>query len=110
MMNTFRLTERSITVKTIVSPAVKCRPKNSTQKHVIVTGSCHANCYEALSFGFDMYVLACPNKYDYVEGFVCNDETFVDRVNAMTIAKAANQVKSMYKSDDYISLQSYMLV
>ena len=109
-MNTCRLTERSITVKTIVSPAVKCKPINSTQDYVIVTGSCHSNCFEALSFGFDMYVLACPDKYDYAEGYVCDDGTFVDRIEAMTIAKEANQVKSMYKSDDYISLQSYMLV
>ena len=57
-----------------------------------------------------MYVLARPEKYDYVEGFVCNDDTFVDRIEAMTIAKAANQVKSTFRSDNYVSLQSYMLI
>ncbi len=97
-------------MNTIISPAVKCRQINTNDDYIIVTGYCHADCFEALSFGYDMYVLARPEKYDYVEGFVCSDGSFVDRVNAMDIAKAANQVKSTYNSDDYISLQSYMLV
>ena len=92
----------------IVSPAVKCRPINTTVDYVIVTGHCHADCFEGLSFGHDMYVLAQPDRYDYVEGYVCSDGVFVDRFDALIIAKDNNQLKSLYQ-DIEGPLQSFML-
>jgi hypothetical protein len=40
---------------------------------------------------------------------MCDDDTFVDRFDAMEIAKSAKQVQRAYDNDDYISLLSYML-
>ena len=65
---------------------------NTNVDYVIVTGSCHADCFEALSFGYDMYALARPERYDYVEGYVCSDGQFVDRYEAAEIAYNANQI------------------
>lgn len=92
----------------IKSPAIKCRPINTNVDYVIVTGSCHADCFEALSFGYDMYALACPDRYDYVEGYVCSDGQFVDRYEALNIARNNNQLKDLYK-DIEGPLQSFML-
>lgn len=94
----------------ITAPCVKCRPINTNREYIYVTGHCHADCYEALSFGYSMYVLAQPEKYDYAEGFMCSDGTFVDRYSAKAIAKNAGQLKSIYMDDEISALQSYMLM
>lgn len=70
---------------------------------------CHSDCYDYVYNAFGIPVRLDPQRYSVTEGFMCDDGTFVDRVDAMDIAKAANQVKRTYNSDDYIALQSYML-
>lgn len=70
---------------------------------------CHSACYDYVYNAFNLPVRLYPDQYSVTEGFMCEDGTFVDRVDAMSIAKAAHQVKRMYNSDDYITLQSYML-
>lgn len=93
---------------TIISPGVKCRPIHTTADYIVVTGHCHADCFEALRFGYEMYVLAKPDQYDYIEGFVCSDGSFVDRFEALSIAKNNNQLKDSYKNNEG-ALQSFML-
>jgi hypothetical protein len=55
-----------------------------------------------------MYVLANPGKYDFVEGYMCDDGSFVDRFEATNLAHQSNQLKDSYK-DFEGALQSYML-
>jgi hypothetical protein len=92
----------------IKTPCVKCRPINDTNE-IIVIGPNHSTCYDYLYHAYEMPARVYPDKYECHEGYLCDDDTFVDRVSAMEIAKAANQVKATYNNNDYISLQSYML-
>ncbi len=68
--------------------------------HQIFTGRDHSKAmHEALEAG----VIG----FNCQEGFVLTDGAFVDRVQAMTIAKEKGQVYSEYRQ--HTSLSSYML-
>lgn len=95
-------------MKRIKIPCVKCRPINE-QEYIIVTGFNHSDCYDYLYAVYEIPARVCPERYECIEGYLCTDDTFVDRSEAMEIAKAARQVKDLYNNDNYIALQSYML-
>lgn len=95
-------------MKKIQSACIRYKkPGNETFDYA--SDYCHSACYDYVYNAFGIPVRLDPNQYSVTEGFMCDDGTFVDRIDAMDIAKAANQVKKMYNSDDYIALQSYML-
>ncbi len=95
-------------MKKIQSACIRYKkPGNETFDYA--SDYCHSACYDYVYNAFGIPVRLNPDQYSVIEGFMCDDGTFVDRIDAMDIAKAANQVKKIYNSDDYIALQSYML-
>ena len=96
-------------MKKIKMPCIKCRLINTNDEFIVVTGPNHSACYDYLYNAYEMPVRVFPEKYECIEGYMCDDNTFVDRFDAMEIAKSAKQVQHAYENDDYISLLSYML-
>lgn len=95
-------------VAKIKCPAVKYQllTDSGTDKFNYMTGYCHSDCYNSLSF---MEIYENKRNMDVEEeGFMLEDDTFVNRFKAMGIALHNGQVKSMYTSG-YPMLYSYML-
>ena len=84
------------------SPRVMCAAlRQIAPPHQIFTGRDHSTAmHEALEAG----VIG----FNCQEGFVLTDGTFVDRVQAMAIAKVKGQVYSEYRQ--HTSLSSYMFL
>ena len=101
--------EQPIVDRYVKSPCVRCRRIDTDMDYIYATGSSHAECYDYLYYAHDMYVRAWPEKYDAKEGFLCNDNTFVDREEAFDIAKAMDQLKDSYDKIEQGVLQSFML-
>lgn len=92
----------------IRSACVRYKHIGSTEPYNYMEGSSHTNCYDTLCL-MDLYVRVSPEKFDVTEGFLCDDNRFVDRMEAMKIARKYNQLKDAYKNTDSIILYSYMV-
>lgn len=86
---------------------IKCaaiRAKTSDMKWCEIPAKRHADCYEILHKTYPSY-----DRESVVEGFLTNDNHFVDRYEAKKIAVAANQlivpiewtVAALYSEDIY---------
>lgn len=87
---------------------VRCKRKGDSD-YVYTVGLNHTQCYESLTFAYDMYPTVDPHLYDCEEGFLLKDETFVDRYDAMKIAKETDQLLPSYKHTESLQLFSYMI-
>lgn len=87
---------------------VKYRELGSVDTYKYMEGNSHTNCYDALVM-IDIYARVRPEKYDVIEGFMCTDNRFVDRVEAMKIARKHDLLKDSYKNTDSPILYSYMV-
>lgn len=76
---------------------------------ITATGYSHQDCYNFLACAYDIYAQADPTKYDVVEGFLTNTETFVSRDEALEIVKQNGQLKDEYKNTTIYKLNSYMI-
>lgn len=85
----------------IKSPAIEFRlpPENDL---IVVEGYCHQACYDYIREAYEIYALTSPEKYDVTEGFTLTDGSFVDRFEAMKVAKATDAVVDMYKDEDML--------
>ena len=83
------------------SPAIQFRLPPENDYHV-VEEYCHQACYDYIRGAYEIYALASPEKYDVTEGYTLTDGSFVDRFEAMKIAKATDAVVDMYKDDDML--------
>ena len=92
----------------IISACVKYRKAGSTDPYNYVQDTSHCNCYDILCLQ-DIFVRVRPEKFDAVEGFMLDNDIFVDREEAMVIAKKYNLLKDSYKNTDEVSLKSYMI-
>ena len=92
----------------IKSPAIKYQLKSDigTDKFQYITGYCHSDCYNSLSF-MEIYENN-RNKDVEEEGYILKNGTFVNRFKAMGIALRYHQVQSAY-INGYSQLYSYML-
>lgn len=78
-------------MRTIIEAAIKHLPTNN-----VITGQRHCNCYEKLWKMFPELNISVEKK-SIVQGFVTNDNEFVDRYEAAKIAFEAGQIKSEVK-------------
>ena len=108
-------------MRKIKMACVKCRYKDPSHEtidvklekdsegYVYVSAFSHNYCYDILYCCYGMPVRALPDQYDFSEGYICEDGTFVDRSTAMKIASEAGQLQSIYANGDCSELKSYML-
>ena len=108
-------------MRKIKMACVKCRHKDPSHEtidvkrekdsegYVYASAFSHNDCYNILYCCYGMPVRALPYQYDFNEGFICEDGTFVDRSTAMKIASDAGQLQPMYANGDYSELKSYMI-
>ena len=91
----------------IKSPAIQFRlpPENTIH---MVEDYCHQACYDYIRNAYEIYAQTYPDKYNVIEGFTLTDGSFVDRFEAMIIAKEMHQVGNTYH--DRKQLESYMIV
>ena len=92
----------------IKSACVRYKKVGTTDSYNYMEDTSHCKCYDTLCM-MDIYVRVSPEKFDVAEGFLCDDNRFVDRIEAMKIARKYNQLKDMYKNTDSIILYSYMV-
>lgn len=92
----------------IRSACVKFKKIGTSDDYTYMEGSSHCNCYDTLCM-MNIFVRVSPEKYDVTEGFILEDNRFVDRLEAMKIAKKHNLLKSTWKNTNEVSLKSYMI-
>lgn len=85
----------------IKSAAISFIPMPYAQR-AVVSARTHKECYEEVKHGWGIYLEVFPEKYDLVEGFVLDDDTFVDRIEAMKIAKENDLLKDLYLDDEIL--------
>ena len=78
----------------LVASAIKFYPIDSEEYPVVVCGKRHCNCFE-LMYNHQLNY----NKQTHVQGFLTDENRFVDRYEAAEIAWYANQV--LKESDTY---------
>lgn len=92
----------------IRSACVRYKKLGTTESYQYMEGHSHTICYDVLVL-LDIYARVSPEKYDVTEGFMCIDNRFVDRIEAMKIAKKYNLLKDSYRDTDSPNLYSYMV-
>ena len=92
----------------IKSACVRYKKLGTTEPYQYMEGYSHTICYDTLVL-MDIYARVSPEKYDVTEGFMCVDNRFVDRIEAMKIARKYNLLKDCYKHTDSPILYSYMV-
>lgn len=70
-------------------------------------GNSHNDAYDYAAGAYDLYLRCQPECCR--EGYFVSDGSFVDRIDAMKIAREAKQLKSMYDDPTIDYLNSYML-
>ena len=86
--------------------AVQATPVGTVDTRV-ATGYSHANCYDYFSSAWGWYPSVQPMKYEVVEGFMLNNNTFISREDALELVHCTGQLKPEYRNTD--RLCSYML-
>lgn len=92
----------------IKSACIKYKERGSTVPYSYMEDTSHCNCYDTLCV-MGVYVRVSPEKFDVTEGFMLDNNRFVDRFEAMEIAKKYDLLKSAWKNTDDIALKSYMI-
>ena len=92
----------------IRSACIRFKKLGSTEPYQYMENTSHCNCYDNLCM-MGIYVRVNPEKFDVTEGFMCDDNRFVDRLEAMQIAKKYDLLKCGWKNTDEVSLKSYMI-
>lgn len=92
----------------IISACVRYKKIGTAEPYSYMEGNSHCNCYDTLCC-MDIFARVSPEKFDVTEGFMCEDNQFVDRIEAMKIAKKYDQLKNEYKDTDSSVLYSYMV-
>lgn len=90
----------------ITSAAVKATLKGTVDTR-IATGYSHSDCYDYFRCAWSWYLQVDPDKYDVVEGFILNNNTFISREDALDLVHCNGQLKPEYRNTDRIC--SYML-
>jgi hypothetical protein len=84
----------------ITCAAIKYRAKGE-QKFKVVTGRSHADCFKVLA---SMNLYSSMRDMDVeTQGFLSSESGFVNREEALSIAKAARQVSDDYNRDALFS-------
>lgn len=89
----------------IRAAAVQATQKGTADTR-IVTGYSHSDCYEYFR-ECSWYLQVDFDKYDIVEGFMLNNNTFISREDALELVHCNGQLKPEYRNTD--RLCSYML-
>lgn len=87
-------------IEKIRSAAIMYREKGDTKFHYI-EGRSHAQCIEAFGL-IDLYASMRDTKAE-IQGFMTTKDRFVNRIEALEIAKKAGQVNESYTKDYLIS-------
>lgn len=82
----------------IKSAAISFIPMPYAQR-AVVSAKTHKECYEEVKHDWGIYLEVAPEKYSLVEGFILDDHTFVDRIEAMKIAKENDMISELYMDD-----------
>lgn len=85
----------------IKSPAIQFKPCKLSE-FITVEEFCHQACYDYIRGAYEIYAQTFPEKYNVIEGYTLTDGSFVDRFEAMKIAKVTDAVVDVYKDDDML--------
>ena len=88
-------------MQAIKLPAIQFRLPPENDIHLI-EDTCHQACYDYIREAYEIYAQIYPERYAVTEGFTLTDGSFVDRLEAMKIAKVNNQVRDCYANDDML--------
>ena len=86
--------------------AVQATPKGTVDTR-IATGYSHSDCYEYFRCAWGWYPQVQQDKYEVVEGYMLNNNTFISRDDALELVHCTGQLKPEYRNTD--RLCSYML-
>lgn len=68
-------------------------------KSWMITGSSHTVCHEKIKAKYAANTMKFPDVFQVEEGYILNNGMFVNRLDAMKVAKSANIIKESYIDD-----------
>ena len=101
-------------MKKIINAAVRCIGRNEKDKSewMLGIGYDHSSCYDYIKARYNCYPRLAPARYICEEGFLLEDNSFVNRIDAFNIAKENNQLLPEYNHYTDVlhnGLKSYMI-
>lgn len=101
-------------MKKITKAAVRCiaRSEKTTGNYLMGVGYDHNSCYDYLKEAYGCYPRLAPARYICEEGFLLEDDSFINRNDAFVLAKENRQLLPEYEHyTDVLNqgLKSYMI-